>query len=129
MISALTLNPMGGIISCIATQTACCFGNAALNCFCNLCGGRSSTASRVGYSLLFLLSAILSWLLMAQKLNLHCPDPSKCTGILAVYRVCFASSVFHLIMALTTYGVTSTKDWRSNIQNGYWAVKIIVYFL
>ncbi|KAI8899421.1 hypothetical protein BC833DRAFT_585888 [Globomyces pollinis-pini] len=51
---------MGGMLSCLVTQTACCFGNAALSCFCNICGQKSSTASRVGFALQYLFSAGLA---------------------------------------------------------------------
>ncbi len=100
---------MGGIISGFATslvtQTACCFGSAALNCCCNICGSTSSTASRVGYAIQFLAAACLSYVMMTdwagQKLKeithgyleLSCPEGS-CYGVLAVYRICLATSLF-----------------------------------
>ncbi len=43
----------------------------------------------------------------------------RCGGILAVYRVCWASTVFHALLALGTYGVNSSSEWRAGIQNGY----------
>ncbi|KAI8904778.1 serine incorporator/TMS membrane protein [Gorgonomyces haynaldii] len=118
---------MGGILSSIATQAACCFGNAALSCFCKMCGTKSSTASRVGYALLFLLTSILSYTVMNKSL-IPCPE-GKCHGILGVYRVCFASSLFHLILSLGLYNVTSSKDMRAGVQNGFWGPKMLVYGL
>jgi serine incorporator 1/3 len=100
---------MGGVISGLATslvtQSACCFGSAALNCCCNLCGSTSSTATRVGYALQFLATACLSYFVMtdwAEKklaeitygyLKFECQGGS-CYGVLAVYRLCLATSLF-----------------------------------
>lgn len=65
----------------------------------------SSTATRVGYALQFLATACLSWIMMTDwagkkleevshgYLHLDCPE-GTCYGVLAVYRICFASSIF-----------------------------------
>lgn len=42
----------------------------------------------------------------------------KCYGVLAVHRICFALSLFHLILSTSLIGVQDTKDKRSSIQNG-----------
>lgn len=39
-------------------------------------------------------------------------------GYLAVYRLCFAMSLFFFVMALLMVGVKSSKDPRAAIQNG-----------
>jgi hypothetical protein len=39
-------------------------------------------------------------------------------GYLAVYRICFALSVFFFLMALIMIGVKTSKDARAGIQNG-----------
>lgn len=39
-------------------------------------------------------------------------------GYLAVYRLCFAMTLFFLLMALIMIGVKSSKDPRAGIQNG-----------
>jgi hypothetical protein len=129
---------MGGILSCLVTQTACCFGNAALSCFCKICGTKSSIASRVGYALQFLVTALLSWLMLTDYvgkklqeishgyLQLNCPE-GKCYGVLAVYRICLGATLFHFVMSLGMWGVKSSTDWRASIQNGYWGIKWIVW--
>ncbi|KAI8926645.1 serine incorporator/TMS membrane protein [Entophlyctis helioformis] len=129
---------MGGILSSLVTSTACCFGQAALSCFCNMCGTRSSTASRVGYSIMFMVTAALSWLMLTDwagkklreisygYLDLHCPE-GQCYGVLAVYRICLGTSLFHMIMSGIMYNVKSSKDWRAPIQNGYWAWKLLAW--
>ena len=45
-------------------------------------------------------------------------DCGKAVGYLAVYRLCFAMTVFFSIMALLMIGVKSSKDPRAGIQNG-----------
>lgn len=52
-----------------------------------------------------------------------------CTGVvgyLAVYRLCFAMSLFFFFMALIMIGVKSSKDPRAGIQNGFWALKYLI---
>eukprot|EP01128_Nolandella_sp_AFSM9_P006945 TRINITY_DN3682_c0_g1_i1.p1 TRINITY_DN3682_c0_g1~~TRINITY_DN3682_c0_g1_i1.p1 ORF type:complete len:495 (-),score=108.13 TRINITY_DN3682_c0_g1_i1:52-1515(-) len=49
-----------------------------------------------------------------------------CYGTMSVYRLCFALSVFHLVMALAMIGVKSTKDMRHSIQHSWWSIKVLV---
>jgi len=51
----------------------------------------------------------------------------KVVGYLAVYRVCFAMFSFFVIMALITFKIRSSRDPRANIQNGFWAIKFLVF--
>ena len=97
-------------------------------------------ASRVGYSLLFITTAIVASLMLTDwaeaklsditygYLQLKCPT-GQCYGLLAVYRVCLASTVFHMILGVAMYGVKSSRDWRSHVQNGYWAWKLLGWIL
>ncbi|KAJ1340248.1 hypothetical protein BSLG_005134 [Batrachochytrium salamandrivorans] len=59
-------------------------------------------------------------------LDLECPQ-GQCYGVLAVYRICLATSLFHMIMASLMYNVKSSRDWRAHIQNGYWAWKVMAW--
>ena len=47
-------------------------------------------------------------------------------GYLAVYRVEFAAVCFFLLLAIIMLGVKSSRDPRSSIQNGFWAIKFLV---
>jgi len=53
-------------------------------------------------------------------------DCGAAVGYLAVYRLCFAMTLFFLFMALIMIGVKSSKDPRAGIQNGFWAIKYLV---
>ncbi|KAI9100451.1 serine incorporator/TMS membrane protein [Phlyctochytrium arcticum] len=129
---------MGGVLTCLATEAACCFGKAACSCFCKICGTRSSTATRVGYAFMFFVSAVLSWLMQTDWANgklkkithgyleLSCPQ-GDCYGYLAVIRICFATTLFHSVMAAMMYNVKSSRDFRSHIQNGFWAWKLLAW--
>ncbi|CAJ0651959.1 2757_t:CDS:2, partial [Entrophospora sp. SA101] len=46
-----------------------------------------------------------------------------------VHRICFALSLFHLILGLLVFKVNSTRDKRSSIQNGWWGPKILFWIL
>ncbi|KAJ3071161.1 hypothetical protein HDU98_005737 [Podochytrium sp. JEL0797] len=59
-------------------------------------------------------------------LKLECPQGS-CYGTLSVYRICLANSILHAILAASLYNVSSSRDWRSGIQNGYWGIKTTVW--
>lgn len=91
-----------------------------------MCGAKSSTASRVGYALVFLVTAVLCILAYTNQFHLVCKD-EVCAGVLGVYRVCFASSLLHLGMAVGMHGVSSSSDWRAGVQNGYWGLKVGAY--
>lgn len=46
-------------------------------------------------------------------------------GYAAVYRVMFALTTFYLMMAIATFGVSTSKSARARIQNHYWGIKIV----
>lgn len=144
---------MGGVLSVIglgaclpsmgtfvATQVACCCGSAACSLCCKACPScKNSTSSRIGYTLMLLLGFLLSCIMMSpgirEKLN-HIPrfcdkigaeNCDKMVGYMAVYRVCFALSIFYLIMALLMIGVGSSRDPRAKLHNGFWGVKLAMY--
>lgn len=57
------------------------------------------------------------------------PVTFDCSGIVgyeAVYRLCFAMTLFFFTMATLMIGVKSSNDPRAGIQNGFWAIKFLV---
>lgn len=91
--------------------------------------------TRLNYALLFLLTASLSYLMLTDYIEtmlagltlgyfqIKCGD-GPCHGVIAVYRFCFASAVFHTILALV---LSRQHSMRSSIQNGGWLVKVLGY--
>lgn len=45
---------------------------------------------------------------------------------LGVYRVCFGGAVFYLAMAIVMFGVKHSRDCRGSLQNGWWAIKLLL---
>lgn len=134
---------MGALLSCLGAQAGVCIGSAACNVICRPCGLTSSTATRAAYFILFLLGTSLAWLTLtdwakhelakvpriAQDfMHAHCIETGACKledmlGAMGVMRVCFAMSMFFLMMSLTMVNVRSGKDCRRGLQNGFWAIK------
>lgn len=145
-------------MGCIIGSLACCCGSAACSLCCAACPScKNSTASRIGYSLMLIVGAIVACIFLAPGLRSTLDDiPGLCknfveinipgttwdqfqgnatakkilcddmVGYLSVYRICFAMTAFFFLMSLIMIAVKSSKDPRSGIQNGFWAVKIII---
>jgi serine incorporator 1/3 len=64
--------------------------------------------------------------LMLDYVKINCPN-GECHGWLAVHRINFALGLFHLVFAGLLVGVTSSKQPRAAIQNGYWGPKVIAW--
>ncbi|CAJ0638980.1 5146_t:CDS:2 [Entrophospora sp. SA101] len=120
----------------ITSTVISCFSAAACNLGCKSCNCNNSIATRVGYAIIFLINSMLAWLMLSDwaikhlekitHLHLSCPE-GTCYGVLAVHRVCFALSLFHLIIGLLVIKVNSTRDKRASIQNGWWGPKVIFW--
>ncbi len=141
------------------SSLACCFTSAACSAGCALCnalGCASSTASKLMYAVILLVTLVVSCLMLApgvqewltkvpfceesqstiskiadyipgtDKVKVHCADA---IGYLAVYRLCFVVTVFFFVMALLMMGVKSSRDPRAGLQNGFWGVKFLLIFL
>jgi serine incorporator 1/3 len=69
---------------------------------------------------------------LIQKLTLNyislCTS-NKCHGTLAIHRICFALSLFHLILSGVLVNVRSTTNRRAEIQNGWWGPKVLVWLI
>ncbi|CAG4923400.1 unnamed protein product [Colias eurytheme] len=137
---------MGAVLGlCSAAQLACCCGSAACSLCCSACPSCSnSTSTRLMYTLMLLLMTVVACITLAPGLHEEMKkvpfcanstglipgnfkvDCDQAVGYLAVYRVCFATCLFFIFMALLTIGVKSSKDPRTGIQNGFWGIKYLV---
>jgi hypothetical protein len=50
-----------------------------------------------------------------------------CWSYLAVMRVSFSLVIYHSFFALVVFGVRNTMDWRASLQNGFWAMKFVLW--
>nr|CAG4636224.1 EOG090X07ET [Eubosmina coregoni]SVE69841.1 EOG090X07ET [Eubosmina coregoni] len=130
-------------------QLACCCGSAACGLCCQACPScKNSSSSRIMYAIMMLLGTITACIMLSPGLATamnkvpfceteqtsslqFVPETLKincgiAAGYLAVYRLCFAMTLFFLFMALIMIGVRSSKDPRAGIQNGFWAIKYLV---
>ncbi|KAJ3342444.1 hypothetical protein HDU93_002202 [Gonapodya sp. JEL0774] len=57
-------------------------------------------------------------------LKQNCPE-NTCYGTLAVYRIMFTVSLFHLSLSAMTYGATTSRGIQGGIQNGFWGPKFL----
>ncbi|XP_066971929.1 serine incorporator 1-like isoform X2 [Macrobrachium rosenbergii] len=143
---------MGAVLGlCSAAQLACCCGSAACSLCCSACPScKNSTSTRIMYAVMMLLGTIVACIMLspglqdalqkvpfcssgegggqfidiaANSVQVNC---SGLVGYLAVYRLCFAMSLFFFIMAVLMIGVKSSKDPRAGIQNGFWAIKYMI---
>ncbi|XP_059172902.1 serine incorporator 3-like isoform X2 [Physella acuta] len=139
-------------MGCIIGTAACCCGSAACSLCCAACPScKNSTAARIGYSLMLLMGAIVSIIMLVPGVRSKLEDiPGLCkdffkndyidtsssvfsndqcnnvVGFLAVYRVCFAMAMFFLLFCILMIKVNSSKDPRSKIQNGFWFFKVLI---
>ena len=58
--------------------------------------------------------------------KINCPT-GECYGWIAVHRINFALGLFHLVFAGLLVGVTSSRNPRAALQNGFWGPKIIAW--
>ncbi|SCW04266.1 LAFE_0H09736g1_1 [Lachancea fermentati] len=131
---------MGVIISLpvnlAASFLASCFGSCTstilTKSFKSLSGGSSSLSTRLNYAAGLLVNSLASWISMSSNYSLlwpgkTCTSNGEC-GFFSVHRLNFALGVLHLALAAMLVGVKSTSDRRSQLQNSWWLVKILIYF-
>jgi hypothetical protein len=126
---------MGSLISCLACQGLSCGASLCTSAAC--CAGKAliskSVLTRLLYATFFFLAAIVMYILnfwsykllsFVPVLHLCSGDDRWCVGVLATARVCFAMVVFHAVMALFLIRVRNSSDFRAQIQDGWWLIKL-----
>lgn len=131
---------MGVIVSLplqvAGTWAASCFGSLCFSLCSKSCQSiGSSFSTRLSYAFLFLLNAIVSWIMLTdvairqlQKIARFGCEGVEC-GFFAVHRLNFSLGILHLMLASLLVGVHSTTNPRSKIQNGFWAPKLLLWAL
>ncbi|KAI6186616.1 TMS membrane protein/tumor differentially expressed protein [Aphelenchoides besseyi] len=132
---------MGALLAmpACAASMACCFGSAACSLCCSACpSARSSTTTRIMYSLMLLVGTIAASIMLMPWVQAKFADSNwfcqgfhqltnvtcqHVTGYQAVYRLCGGMATFFFIFMILMYKVKSSNDIRSSVQNGYWFFK------
>ncbi|XP_067666995.1 serine incorporator 3-like [Haliotis asinina] len=132
-------------MGCIIGSLACCFGSAACSLCCACCPStKNSTITRIAYAFLLLIGTVVAAIMLTPgireqldkipmlcnpKLGYQIGSGKVCdevVGYLAVYRVCFAMAAFFFLFMLIMIKVSSSKDPRAGLQNGFWFFKILI---
>ncbi|XP_064620286.1 serine incorporator 5-like [Lineus longissimus] len=130
--------------NCLNAQINCCCGPTS----CSLCFPccppvKESTSTRLMYVLFLTIITVVMCLMLAPQIQdlmlqnvpyfndtcVYLGAGGACellTGYMAVYRLCFAFVVFHVIMCFLTICVKSGEGCRGGLHNGYWFVKFII---
>jgi hypothetical protein len=101
--------------------------------------------SRFTYFVLFLITVIASWIFRDQSTpelcaatnqivckNLRCPDDEQsavCMSRAFVLRMAFATAIFHICLALCTWGVNDYSNPRHYVHTGLWPIKIVLWLV
>ncbi|TNN05563.1 putative serine incorporator isoform 1 [Schistosoma japonicum] len=138
-------------MGCIVSSVACCFCSSAASLCCScLPSCKSSTSSRIMFAIILVITVLLSVIALIPsvregltKIPALCTpfklspftserksvlDCDAITGFGAVYRICFASTMFFLLFCLIMIRVHSSADWRTKLQNGFWFFKFLGWF-
>ncbi|KAL8291637.1 hypothetical protein RQP46_001895 [Phenoliferia psychrophenolica] len=130
---------LGGtaVSACVTGGAFFCTSSAA-SALTKSCNCNSSVATRVGFSLIFLLNSLLAWVMLSDwaikliakwsydYIKMECAE-GRCYGVLAVHRICFALALFHGILSLLLINVRDTRSKRAAIQNGWWGPKVALW--
>ena len=136
------LIPMGAVLQTagaaeLAAELTCC----ACSSICGLAARNSSTRVKFRYCSFLLLATVTCVIVMIPGLRAKIdkipnlcnkvvsPDTcDKFVGFGAVYRIIFAVTAFHLILALLTFRAKKVNSFRARLNNGLWFFKMGLIF-
>ncbi|XP_038661507.1 serine incorporator 5 [Scyliorhinus canicula] len=131
-------------LPCCVSQLACCCGSSACSLCCSCCPNiKTSTSTRVMYTLYHIMGTIVCFLMLSptvsEALKKHVTFYGEfCTSInagtycemlvghSAVYKVCFGMAIFFFIFFILMINVKTSKDCRACLHNGFWFVKLVI---
>ncbi|VDP89621.1 unnamed protein product [Echinostoma caproni] len=110
-------------MGCIVSSVACCFcSSAASLCCACLPSCKSSTSARIMFSLILIITTVLSAIALIPEVRKGLAEiPALCTpgldcdaitGFGAVYRLCFATTMFFLLFSLIM--IRFAYSWNEN---------------
>ena len=121
----------------LAAELTCC----ACSSICGLAARNSSTRAKFRYCSFLLLATVTCVIVMIPGLRAKIDKiPNLCTKVVspdtcdkfvgfgAVYRIIFAVTAFHFILALLTFRVKKVNSFRARLNNGLWFVKMGLIF-
>ena len=133
---------MGVCLSCCVADALCCTMSKLCSCCCSSSSSgtsivRQSVVTRLMYSLGFVVTCVLGWLmsrygyLLPAIGTLLCPASAagsvNCGSYLAVYRVSLGFVLYHILLALLTVRVRSSHSIRAHFHNSWWLVKLLLW--
>ncbi|NP_849196.2 serine incorporator 2 isoform 1 [Homo sapiens] len=133
--------------ACSLLSCASCLCGSAPCILCSCCpASRNSTVSRLIFTFFLFLGVLVSIIMLSPgvesqlyKLPWVCEegagiptvlqghiDCGSLLGYRAVYRMCFATAAFFFFFTLLMLCVSSSRDPRAAIQNGFWFFKFLI---
>eukprot|EP00038_Savillea_parva_P002532 m.115203 g.115203 ORF g.115203 m.115203 type:complete len:445 (+) comp10870_c0_seq5:321-1655(+) len=129
-------------LCCAAAGASFCCSSSMQLC----CVTTSATATRVAYAIMFTISSIVAWIMLAGSIGEKLNSQRKFTGDiaacesgdndqqcaarwsqLAVFRIMFAAFLFFGFMGMLMCGVRNSRDVRAAWQNGFWFFKVMLW--
>ena len=121
----------------LVAELTCC----ACSSICGLAARDSSTRVKFRYCSFLLLATVTCVIAMIPGLRVKIDKiPNLCSKVVtpetcdkfvgfgAVYRVIFAVTAFHLLLALLTFRVKKVNSFRARFNNGLWFAKMGLIF-